>query len=142
MVVAQWQSTRMWPWRLRVRIPSTTLLHLDKSRFRRASPKSFKNTLKNLRLREEALRSLGEEWAKMWFVYLLRLKNNSLYSGLTNDLKRRIQDHNLGECIATKDIKPAKLIWYSEFHSKELAVKFERYLKTASGIAFRNKRLI
>ena len=78
----------------------------------------------------------------MWFVYILRLKNNSLYSGLTNDLKRRVQDHNLGECLATKDLKPVKLIWCSGFHSKKLAVKFERYLKTASGIAFRNKRLI
>jgi len=37
---------------------------------------------------------------------------------------------------------PFKIAWYAAFESKELALTFEKYLKSSSGSAFRNKRLL
>lgn len=78
----------------------------------------------------------------MYYVYIVKLKNGKFYTGLTKDLRQRIVEHNAGKVIATKAYKPVRLIYYSAFESKSKAVKFELYLKTGSGIGFRNKRLI
>ena len=78
----------------------------------------------------------------MHYVYILKLKDGSFYTGLTNNLKRRLKHHNNKEVEATKDKIPAIIIWAGIFKNKKLAIEFEKYLKTASGIAFRNKRLI
>ncbi|MDA1292342.1 MAG: GIY-YIG nuclease family protein, partial [bacterium] len=42
----------------------------------------------------------------------------------------------------TSRIEPEELIFYAAFKSKEKALDFERYLKSSSGFAFRNKRFI
>jgi len=44
--------------------------------------------------------------------------------------------------LATKRFLPCKLVTYLAFNSKKLAIKFERYLKTGSGFAFRNRHLV
>jgi len=77
----------------------------------------------------------------MYYVYLLRLSNSSVYTGLTNDLQKRVEKHNKGDVLATKGKKPLELIYYCSFSSKSKALKFEQYLKTGSGQAFRNKHL-
>ncbi|HEY4694466.1 MAG TPA: GIY-YIG nuclease family protein [Candidatus Nanoarchaeia archaeon] len=78
----------------------------------------------------------------MYYVYLLRLKDKSVYTGSTPNLKERLKDHNNGFVESTKNLKPVKLVWYCEFTDRLKALGFERYLKTGSGQAFRNKRLI
>ncbi|HTK03175.1 MAG TPA: GIY-YIG nuclease family protein [Alphaproteobacteria bacterium] len=78
----------------------------------------------------------------MFYCYILFLKNNKYYIGFSSNLKQRISEHNLGEVKATKKFLPAKLVYYSAFESKKRALDFEKYLKTNSGFAFRNKRLI
>ncbi|EKE07494.1 MAG: Excinuclease ABC C subunit protein [uncultured bacterium] len=79
----------------------------------------------------------------MYYVYILKsLKDNSRYVGFTNDLKRRIKEHNSGESTYTKGHLPWKLIWYCAFIDKLSASNFEKYLKSGSGIAFINKRLV
>ena len=79
----------------------------------------------------------------MYYVYILKSeKNKKYYTGVTNDLKRRIKEHNSGNSNFTSWSGPYNLIWYSAFISKEKAYKFETYLKSSSGFAFRNKRLI
>ncbi len=78
----------------------------------------------------------------MYYVYILKLKNGKLYTGSTVNLKKRIENHNDGKVISTKAFKPVKLIFYSAFMSKSKAISFELYLKTGSGIGFRNKRFI
>jgi len=78
----------------------------------------------------------------MFYVYILRLSNNSLYTGYTSNLKQRIKQHNWGEVESTKNFKPVKLHYYSAFESQKLAINFEKYLKSSSGFAFRNKHLI
>ncbi|OGH12713.1 MAG: hypothetical protein A2776_03290 [Candidatus Levybacteria bacterium RIFCSPHIGHO2_01_FULL_40_10] len=78
----------------------------------------------------------------MYYVYLLRLVNKSIYTGSTPDLKRRVMEHESGKSISTKNYRPVKMIWYCAFTNRLQARKFENYLKTGSGQAFRNKRLI
>ena len=78
----------------------------------------------------------------MFYVYILRLSNNSYYIGYSSDLKERIKYHNYGLVPSTKNLRPVKLIYYSAFLSQKKATDFEKYLKTSSGFAFRNKRLI
>lgn len=78
----------------------------------------------------------------MYYVYLLKLKNGYIYTGSTPDLKRRLKEHNNGESEATKNFRPLKLVWYCAFENRLDARRFENYLKTGSGQAFRNKRFI
>jgi putative endonuclease len=78
----------------------------------------------------------------MYFVYVLLLKNKTHYIGFSSNLRERYQDHQKGKVSQTKNLKPLKLIYYSAFLSKLKALNFEKYLKTPSGFAFRNKRLI
>ncbi|MFA6536580.1 MAG: GIY-YIG nuclease family protein [Candidatus Paceibacterota bacterium] len=79
----------------------------------------------------------------MYYCYVLKsLKDGSFYVGSTQDLKRRIEKHNRKEVKYSSTKAPFRLVWYSAFITKEKAVKFEMYLKSSSGFAFRNKRLL
>jgi len=78
----------------------------------------------------------------MYYVYLLKLSNNDHYTGSTSNLKQRFQDHQEGKNISTKPFRPLKLVYYCAFPTKSQAIKFEMYLKSGSGKAFRNKHLI
>lgn len=78
----------------------------------------------------------------MYYVYLLKLSNKSIYTGSTDDLKERVKRHENGQSLATKGLRPIKLIWYCSFPTRVHAIRFESYLKSGSGQGFRNKRLI
>lgn len=78
----------------------------------------------------------------MYYVYLLKLKDGVVYTGSTNDLQARVLKHQKGSVLATKGKRPLELIYYCSFSSKQKALQFEKYLKTGSGQAFRNKRLV
>ena len=78
----------------------------------------------------------------MWHVYILKCSDNSFYTGCTNNLDSRLERHNNGQVHYTKDKLPFELITYIAFSNKYKAYQFEKYLKSGSGIAFRNKRLV
>ncbi len=80
----------------------------------------------------------------MHYVYILESIDNlrQTYIGSTSDLKKRLESHNSGANKHTSKFKPWKIIWYCSFLSQKKAEDFEKYLKTASGIAFRRKRLM
>ncbi len=65
----------------------------------------------------------------MFYVYILQLKN-------------RINYHKNKLVLTTKKVGFKKMLFYAAFMNKEKALNFEKYLKTSSGFAFRNKRLI
>jgi putative endonuclease len=66
----------------------------------------------------------------MLFVYILKSKkDDNLYIGYTNDLRRRIEEHNLGFNQSTRLRKPFKLIYYEAYFSKSDAKKREDNLK-------------
>jgi putative endonuclease len=78
----------------------------------------------------------------MFYVYILKCSDGSYYTGCTENLDERLGRHNKGYVSATKNKIPVELICYSAFTDKYKAFEFEKYLKTGSGIAFRNKHLI
>ncbi len=69
----------------------------------------------------------------MYYTYTLLLKNNKIYSGSTNNLKRRINEHQLGKVRSTKDYRPLKLIFYEAFISRKDAERREKYFKSDKG---------
>ena len=69
----------------------------------------------------------------MFYVYLIKSrKDNQLYTGLTNNLKRRIKEHNNGLVYSTRSRKPFDLIYYEAFNSKKDARIRESNLKIRS----------
>lgn len=76
------------------------------------------------------------------YVYILKLKDGSFYTGFSSDLKSREAAHTQGDVPQTRKFRPLTLEFYSAFSSKKKALEFEKYLKTHSGFAFRNKRFI
>ena len=80
----------------------------------------------------------------MYYVYILQseTKPTELYKGFTEDLRARLNEHNQGNCDHTAKFRPWKMIYYCAFTDKKKALDFEKYLKSASGIAFMRKRLI
>lgn len=69
-----------------------------------------------------------------YYVYVLQSKkNNSLYVGYTNDLKKRLQKHNRGLNFSTKPYRPWQLIHYEAYRNKKDAERRENYLKENQG---------
>ncbi|MDD4287925.1 MAG: GIY-YIG nuclease family protein [Candidatus Peribacteraceae bacterium] len=79
----------------------------------------------------------------MFFVYLLRSFSNPehIYVGITNDLERRLMEHNQGRNVHTNKFKPWKLMTSIAFDERGKAEAFERYLKSHSGRAFAKRHL-
>lgn len=78
----------------------------------------------------------------MHYTYLLKLSNGDYYAGSTKDLKSRYDKHQSGQVPHTSKFRPVNLVWYAGFANKDQSASFEKYLKSSSGKAFRNKHLI
>lgn len=78
----------------------------------------------------------------MYYTYILKLDNGSLYVGHSDNLKQRLEYHKSKRVHTTKRSNAIELIYYAAFLNKIKAIKFEKYLKSSSGFAFRNKHLI
>lgn len=73
----------------------------------------------------------------MFYVYVLESQKNSrLYKGFTNDLDKRIAEHNSGKNVSTKGFRPWKLVYVEEFENLNEAIKREKYFKSGSGREF------
>ncbi len=70
----------------------------------------------------------------MYYVYVLRSgKDSKHYIGSTTDLDRRVEDHNAGKVLSTRDRRPFELIYSEKFKTKDIAEKRERFFKTGKG---------
>ncbi|MCZ6775449.1 MAG: GIY-YIG nuclease family protein [Ignavibacteria bacterium] len=70
-------------------------------------------------------------------VYVLRsARDGNLYIGMTNDLKRRLKEHQQGKSTSTRHRRPFELIYAESFTSRVDAAKRERYLKSGPGHRF------
>ncbi len=66
----------------------------------------------------------------MNYTYILRCSDGSLYTGWTNNLEKRIKDHNDGKGAKyTKPRRPVVLAYYEEFQTKEEAMRREWEIK-------------
>ena len=66
----------------------------------------------------------------MYYVYILETDSEKkFYVGYTNDLKRRLLEHNLGNNVSTKYGVPWKLAYYEAYATQAVARQRERNLK-------------
>ncbi len=79
---------------------------------------------------------------KYFYVYILRLSNGDYYVGRSDSLRERVKEHSWGMVKSTKKYLPCELVSYFAFGRKKLALDFEKYLKSGSGIAFRARHLV
>jgi putative endonuclease len=78
----------------------------------------------------------------MHYVYVIKsLKDNYIYTGHTDNLKKRFEEHNEGKVKSTKTRKPFELIYYEACNILDDAVKRERSLKSGFGRAYLKRRL-
>lgn len=80
----------------------------------------------------------------MHFIYILKALNfpDKIYVGYTLNIIDRLDVHNNGGSVYTKDFKPWELVWHCQFKDKIQALAFEKYLKSHSGRAFMQKRIL
>ena len=66
----------------------------------------------------------------MWYVYLARCADNSLYCGITNNLDKREKTHNSGKGSKyTRARLPIRFVWFEEHKSKGSALSKEIKIK-------------
>ena len=66
----------------------------------------------------------------MYYVYMLKCADGSLYTGYTNDLQKRVDVHNSGRGAKyTKSRLPVRLVYSEEHESKSSALKREAEIK-------------
>lgn len=71
----------------------------------------------------------------MCYVYILQCKDDTLYTGWTTNLDKRIHKHNLGKAAKyTRGRTPVKLVYFEEFDSKIEAQKREYAIKQLSRV--------
>jgi putative endonuclease len=79
----------------------------------------------------------------MWYVYVLRSsRDNNLYVGSTNNIDRRLDEHNSGKVDSTKSRISLNLEAYIAVKNKSIAIELEQYLKTGSVKALLQKRIL
>ncbi len=79
----------------------------------------------------------------MWYVYFLNsLSHNFLYVGSTNNLARRLEEHNNGLSVSTKHYLPFEIEAYIAVKTESKARELEKYFKSGSGKAILKKRIL
>lgn len=78
----------------------------------------------------------------MWFNYIIRSKkDNKWYTGITNNLRKRLKEHNEGKSTYTKGRGPFEIIYCEVCHNKEDSLAREKYLKTGMGKRYIKNRI-
>jgi len=69
--------------------------------------------------------------SSIWHVYMVRCKDGTLYTGITNDLEKRIEAHNSGKDGAryTRARRPVTLVYSEQVQSKSAAARLEYQIK-------------
>ena len=102
----------------------------------RVSPKKFKNSPYQHQRETRPLWTvlkLKKQLSQRWFVYVLRCADDSLYTGITIDLSRRITQHNAGTASRyTRSRLPVVLEYQEEVTTKGSALKRELAIKALS----------
>lgn len=66
----------------------------------------------------------------MWFVYIIECQDSSLYTGITNNLEKRLKAHNEKKgAKAVKGKLPVKLVYQERYNNRKEAAKREREIK-------------
>ncbi|MCF0074429.1 GIY-YIG nuclease family protein [Dyadobacter sp. CY261] len=68
---------------------------------------------------------------KTYYVYILRCADDSYYTGVTNDIERRLAEHNSGTNLGsyTSTRRPVEMVFCHEFNDIREAIAFEKQVK-------------
>ena len=78
----------------------------------------------------------------MYHIYVLQsLKDSKFYTGYTDNLERRLNEHNSGLVLSTKSRLPFRLVYYEASISASDAKTREKYLKTGMGKKYIKNRI-
>ena len=80
----------------------------------------------------------------MHIVYILTSREypERYYIGMTDNLDRRLKEHNAGDTVYSKRYAPWQLETCITFRNKRRAEELEKYLKSGSGFSFLKRRLL
>ena len=118
------------------------------ARLARRAPKKFMSSGSSRRARfderSEASRTAASgavcEGSNLYKVYVLRSKvAKKSYVGVTNDLEKRLREHNSGKQYYTRRYMPWEVIYLEDYQDFEEALQREKFLKTTSGRRFLKK---
>ncbi len=74
----------------------------------------------------------GEKMSESWYVYILECADRTLYTGVTMDVKKRLDEHNTNKNKAAKYVwarRPAKMVYQETADSRSRALKREHEIK-------------
>lgn len=68
---------------------------------------------------------------KLYYVYILKCSDESYYTGMTNDINRRLKEHSYGSNTEsyTYNKRPLELVFCTEFNDVNQAILFEKQIK-------------
>jgi putative endonuclease len=79
---------------------------------------------------------------KYYYVYTLQsVKDGLFYTGYTNNLKNRIQEHFDGRVVSTKNRLPMKIVYWEGCLNQQDATRREKYFKSAWGKRYLKNRI-
>ena len=80
-------------------------------------------------------KSEQERGVWVWFLYILKCNDGSFYTGITNDLQKRLKDHNSAKASKyTRARLPVVFVYTEELESKSQALKREAEIKRLNRI--------
>ncbi len=78
----------------------------------------------------------------MYYVYVLKSKKDRyFYVGCTQNLRKRLEEHNTAKVRSTRNRVPFEIVYYEASRNRTDALRRERYLKTAYGKRYLKNRL-
>ncbi len=85
-------------------------------------------------------RQVGRQKNKMYYVYVIKSKiRNYIYVGISNNIERRVSEHNSGKNKTTKPYRPFDILLTETYNTRMEARKREKYLKSGVGKEFLKK---
>jgi len=77
----------------------------------------------------------------MYTVYVLIDKKGNFYKGVTNNIERRLREHQSGKTRTTSKMSDLRIAYKEEFNNWDEARKKEVYFKTAAGRRFLKNKI-
>ena len=69
-------------------------------------------------------------YKKRWFVYIVKCKDQTLYTGISRDVEKRVKEHsNTKRCRYTRSRQPVKLVYKQRCSNHSVAMKREKQIK-------------
>lgn len=80
--------------------------------------------------------NMSKDFKGTFWIYILRMDNGNYYTGITNDLDRRVREHRNGGSKSTRRYLPVEIVWIKIVESREEARKLEVKIKSRGARRF------